>query len=110
MPPLRGDRFSSQSMSDCAFCPPDGRRYRTTRQCAGCSQPLCLVCRPDIPGVAYLCPDCGGGACENAIAEPAAVLARLTAAGQTPPYWLVLHHERLTAAQAPVAEELIVPE
>ncbi|MFN3652064.1 MAG: hypothetical protein ACK47B_21010 [Armatimonadota bacterium] len=110
MPSSTGERFSSASMADCAFCPSDGRRFRTARQCAGCSRALCLNCRPEIPGKPYLCPDCGGGPREDALHVPAASITRLEAAGERVPYWLLVAREAL-ASKGPVeAEELIIPE
>ena len=110
MPQVTGDRFSSQNMSDCEFCPPDGRRFRTTRQCTNCSRFLCLVCRPWVPKVPFLCPDCGGGPSEDAIHQPARAIERLEKAGQTAPYWLVVLRERTGTAKPEEAEALIVPE
>jgi hypothetical protein len=112
MPAVRGAHFTSQSMADCAFCPTSegGRGFRTSRQCAGCNRPLCLVCRPQIAHVPYLCPDCGGGPLDNALRDPGACIERLKAAGHTVPYWLSVIHERLAAMPVPEAEELIVPE
>jgi hypothetical protein len=110
MAQVYGDRISSQNMADCEFCPPDGRRFRTMRQCAGCSKPLCLVCRPALPAVSFLCPDCGGGAVENALHAPHAVVERLTSAGQTVPYWLTVAIEQIGRAPKEDVEELIVPE
>ena len=110
MPQVTGDRFSSQNMSDCSFCPPDGRRFRTTRQCATCSRPLCLACRPHVPQVPYLCPECGGGPAEAAIQAPEAAIQRISAQGHVVPFWLAVMQERQAAAPAQEAEELIVPE
>lgn len=110
MPSVTGDRFSSQSMSDCEFCPADGRRFRTARQCAECGKPLCLVCRPVVSGVSFLCPTCGGGPRENSLLEPSLVIERISAAGHTTPFWLTIAHEQITLAVGTQAEELIVPE
>lgn len=107
-PPL--DRFTSQSMSDCEFCSPEGRRFRTQRQCSVCSRHLCLVCRPWVPQAAYLCPDCGGGTREDALHEPGASIERLTAAGLNAPFWLLLMQDRLSASKAASVDEEIVPE
>src|SRR5579862_3964635 len=109
MPQFTGDRFSSQSMADCAFCAADGRRYRTTRQCAGCGKPLCLVCRPWVPQVRFLCPECGGGPLANAVEAPQAAIDDLVIAGFTPPYWLLVLQEQ-SARRKETAEELVVPE
>ncbi|MCC2669183.1 MAG: hypothetical protein K0Q72_1654 [Armatimonadetes bacterium] len=109
MPPPNADRFSSQNMSDCEFCPPDGRRFRTMRQCSGCSKALCLVCRPALPALAFLCPECGGGEVENALHAPAAVIERLQAAGHTVPYWLLVAAAQGGPAGNEIAEELIIP-
>lgn len=111
MPQVTGDRFSSQSMSDCAFCPPEGRRFRTSRQCAQCSRPLCLGCRVPVPGTPFLCPECGGGPCEDALHVPGAAVERLQAAGHAAPYWLLVLHERSLAAASPEQVEAeLVPE
>jgi len=110
MPAVSGDRFSSQNMADCHFCPPDGRRFRTARQCTECRKALCLVCRPAHPKVPFLCPDCGGGAPENALKQPAACIDRITQAGHEAPYWLVVVKERLGVLPPAEAEQLIVPE
>jgi hypothetical protein len=110
MPTVSGDRFSSQNMADCEFCPPEGRRFRTARQCAKCSRYLCLVCRPYVPQRSVLCPDCGGGPCDNAFMAPAAAVERITAAGLTAPFWLTVLQERIGAAAAAEVEELIIPE
>src|SRR5262249_31354162 len=110
MPAVTGDRFSSQNLSDCAFCVPLGRQFRTQRQCSGCSRPLCLVCRPAVPGQPLLCPECGGGPPEAAIQNPTACIDRITAAGQAVPFWLEVLRERLALAGATAAEEMIVPE
>lgn len=110
MPRATGDRFTSQTMADCEFCPPDGRRFRTARQCSKCERPLCLVCRPAVPALAFLCPDCGGGQPENALLQPAAVIERLTVAGHTAPFWLTIAREQLVLAQDQDVEELIMPE
>jgi len=104
------DRFSSQNMADCEFCPRDGRRFRTARQCAQCGKALCIVCRPQVPQIAFLCPECGGGPRDDALKDPGAVIRRLTDGGLTPPYWLVLLEERLAATPSRDAEEIIVPE
>jgi hypothetical protein len=110
MPAVTGDRFSSQNMSDCLFCPPEGRRFRTTRQCSACSRALCLVCRPEVPGQPYLCPPCGGGPVEDAIHQPGACIERIRAAELPVPFWLEVHQERLAAVPAAEAGDLIVPE
>src|SRR5436853_489570 len=110
MPALSGDRFSSQNMSDCEFCSPDGRRFRTTRQCSKCSRFLCLACRPHVPQQPLLCPDCGGGPRDNVFAAPAAVIERIEKAGQTVPFWLVVLRERTAALPPEQAEELVIPE
>jgi hypothetical protein len=110
MPSVTGDRFSSQNMSDCEFCPPGGRRFRTTRQCATCSRSLCLVCRPWVPRVPFLCPECGGGPAENAIHDPAGAIRKIEQAGQSAPYWLEVLRERAAAVKPEEVEELIVPE
>jgi hypothetical protein len=110
MPAVTGDRFSSQTMSDCQFCPAQGRGFRTTRQCAGCARYLCIVCRPNVPQVPFLCPECGGGPREDAIHAPGASLERIQAAGQVAPYWLVLLQERVGVAPAGDVEALLVPE
>lgn len=110
MPKATGDRFSSQTMADCVFCPPEGRRFRTARQCAECGRPLCLVCRPAVPAIAYLCPDCGGGHPENALHAPAVVIERLTGAGYTAPFWLTVARDQIRLSSDENAEELIVPE
>jgi hypothetical protein len=109
MPAVSGDRFSSQNMSDCLFCAEEGRRFRTQRQCAECARPLCLVCRPLVPGQPFLCPDCGGGPREDALHHPAASIDRIAAAGKDVPFWLEIVRERLTVSKVD-AEELIVPE
>lgn len=110
MPQVSGDRFTSQSMSDCDFCPSDGRRFRTARQCATCSKALCLVCRPALPGTAFLCPDCGGGIVENSLLHPQQVIERLTTTGVTVPYWLSVAVEQIQGHPQETIEELIVPE
>jgi hypothetical protein len=110
MPQVSGDRFSSQNMSDCAFCPADGRRFRTTRQCSACGKALCLVCRPALPGTAFVCPDCGGGEAEYALLRPQLVIERLTAAGVTVPFWLSVAVEQISTHPTESVEELIVPE
>lgn len=110
MPQVSGDRFSSQSMSDCDFCPSDGRRFRTARQCATCGKALCLVCRPALPGTAFLCPDCGGGGVENALHQPQLVIDRLKASELTIPYWLSIAVEQMQSHPQETIEELIVPE
>ena len=110
MPQVSGDRFSSQNMADCDFCSPEGRSFRTTRQCEGCTRPLCIVCRPAAPQAPYLCPECGGGPREDAIHRPEVSIARFQEAGQTVPFWLTVLRERMAAAQVRDAEELIVPE
>ena len=110
MPRVSGDRFSSQNLSDCAFCPPEGRRFRTARQCSGCSRALCLVCRPEIPGSAFLCPECGGGPREDTLHQPAATITRLREAGVTVPFWLVTLEARLAVTKDPDADEILVPE
>ena len=110
MPQVSGDRFSSQNMSDCQFCPPENRRFRTARQCSKCSRPLCLVCRPHVPQADYLCPECGGGAVEDAIHAPEAAIERISAAGHPVPYWLCILRERMAVAPARAVDELIVPE
>jgi len=110
MPQSTGDRFSSQNMSDCGFCPAEGRRFRTTRQCNQCGRPLCLSCRPEVPEVSYLCPECGGGPSEDAIHHPEQAIGKIQAGGRAAPYWLLVLHERLAAAPVPDADELIAPE
>jgi hypothetical protein len=114
MPRVTGDRFSSQNMADCEFCHPgedgSGRRFRTTRQCAGCGKYLCLLCRPWVPQVEFLCPDCGGGPRDNAIHDPAAAVKRLQDSGHTAPYWLLVLHERAQVSSVEVLAEEIVPE
>lgn len=95
---MAADRFTGQTLADCAFCPPDGRRFRTARSCAGCGRPLCLVCRPWIPVTAHQCPDCGGGPPEAALTQPEEAIERLIERGHTPPYWLVLFSRRQAAA------------
>jgi hypothetical protein len=110
MPRVSGDRFSSQNMSDCDFCPAEGRRFRTMRQCSGCGKYLCLVCRPQVPAAAVLCPECGGGACENALQQPGAAILRLTEAGHTAPFWLLMVEERLALVATKDPDEIIVPE
>ena len=110
MPQVSGDRFSSQNMSDCEFCAPGGRRFRTTRQCSTCGKPLCLVCRPALPGTAFLCPDCGGGAVEDALHQPQQVIDRLTSSGVTVPFWLSVAVEQIRTHPQETIEELIVPE
>lgn len=97
-------------MADCGFCPPAGRRFRTPRQCSACSRSLCLVCRPEIPGQPFLCPDCGGGPVEDALHRAGECIARLTAAGQTIPFWLEVLHTEAAAAPVEGVDELIVPE
>ena len=94
-------------MADCAFCPPDARRFRTARQCANCGTALCLVCRPAIPAIPFLCPNCGGGERENTLKDPARTIARLQAAGLTVPYWLEILQLRITAEKVKVDDELI---
>lgn len=111
MPQVTGDRFSSQNMADCAFCRPEGRRFRTTRQCAGCSRPLCLVCRVWVPQEPFLCPDCGGGDLEDALHAPAASVARLAANGHAVPFWLSTVQEQIQVSVSPAEiDEMIVPE
>ena len=107
MAQVYGDRFSSQSMADCEFCPPDGRRFRTMRQCSSCGKPLCLVCRPVVVSVPFLCPECGGGVAENALLAPQAVIERLTGAGQTVPYWLTVIVEQTAKAPKEGVDDLI---
>jgi hypothetical protein len=97
-------------MSDCDFCPSDGRRFRTARQCSACNKALCLVCRPALPGTAFLCPDCGGGTPENALHQPQLVIDRLTASSITIPYWLTIAVEQMQSHPQETLEELIVPE
>ena len=109
MPAASGDRFSGQNLSDCAFCPPADRQFRTQRQCSGCAKPLCLVCRPEVPGTPYRCPECGGGAVEDTLHTPDAAVRRIQEAGAKPPFWLTLLVEH-TAASRMAAEEVIVPE
>jgi hypothetical protein len=109
MPAPAGDRFSSQNMSDCEFCPPDGRRFRTQRQCVRCNRNLCIVCRPCVPGVEFLCPDCGGGPAEDTLHHPDKTIERLTSAGVTVPFWLCLLRDRMTVGNLE-ADEVIVPE
>ena len=109
MPAPAGDRFSSQNMSDCEFCPPGGRRFRTQRQCSGCGRYLCIVCRPCIPAVAFLCPDCGGGPAEDTLHHPDRTIERLKTEGVTVPFWLGLLHERMTTGKIE-ADEVMVPE
>ncbi len=110
MPAVSGDRFSSQNMSDCAFCPPEGRRFRTTRTCNECGRPLCLICRPAVPKAPFLCPECGGGPREDAIHQPGAAIERIRAAGNAAPYWLTVIERRLQATSPAVVETEIVPE
>ena len=110
MPAVTGDRFSSQNMHDCAFCPEEGRRFRTTRQCVECGSALCLVCRPEVPGQPFRCPNCGGGPPADALHRPEVCIQRLTAAGQTVPFWLEVLKERLALLPAAEADEIIVPE
>jgi len=110
MAQVSGDRFSSQNMSDCEFCPPDGRRFRTMRQCSACGKALCLVCRPALAGTAYVCPECGGGVAEDALHRPQQVIERLTASGVTVPFWLSIAVEQLRTHPTESIEELIVPE
>lgn len=110
MPSFTGDRFSSANMSDCEFCRPEGRRFRTTRQCAECRRYLCLVCRPQIPGAPFLCPHCGGGPCEDALHQPGSVIRRLAESGHTVPFWLTVIEERLARIPTHDPDELIVPE
>ncbi len=98
------ERFSGQNLADCPFCPPGGRQFRTARLCSGCGQPLCLSCRPDIPGVPSRCPDCGGGGAEEALREPGRALERLAAAGLNPPLWLTLLRDRAGTAETPIPE------
>ena len=96
-------------MADCVFCPPEGRRFRTQRQCSVCGKPLCLVCRPEVSGVPFLCPECGGGPAEDSLHRPLAVVERISAAGHTVPYWLTVLCERVTVAKVD-PDDLIVPE
>lgn len=103
------DRFSAQNMADCEFCPPDGRRFRTTRQCAGCGRFLCLICRPWVPQASHLCPDCDGAPAVRALTNPAAAMEQLQAAGHAIPFWLTMVHERTVARHVAVEDE-IVPE
>jgi hypothetical protein len=112
MPRVSGDRFSSQNLSDCAFCPPGGRQFRTPRQCAACARALCLVCRPEVPGTPFLCPECGGGPREDTLRQPERAIARIREAGHAVPFWLTALHEGMaTPSELPTdAEELIVPE
>ncbi len=110
MPSVSGDRFSSSNMSDCSFCHPEGRRFRTQRQCSECGKPLCLVCRPEVPGTPFLCPECGGGPCDDAIHQPDAVVARIQGAGHPVPFWLTLISERLHQTSVETVEAEIVPE
>src|SRR5262245_13305579 len=109
MPTVTGDRFSSQNLGDCEFCPPDGRRFRTARRCQGCARYLCLACRPWIPNEPFRCPQCGGGEVENALNAPEAAIARIVGAGHAAPFWLLIHSQRL-AASGRDAEEEVVPE
>jgi hypothetical protein len=108
--PAAGERFSSASMADCEFCPRDGRRFRTTRQCSSCGRFLCIVCRPQVPQIAVLCPDCGGGARDDALHQPEAAIQRISEAGYTVPFWLIVIQERLAKLPSKDPEELIVPE
>src|SRR3954452_16178539 len=110
MPAVTGDRFSSQNMQDCAFCPEEGRRFRTMRQCVQCGRALCLVCRPEVPGQPFLCPDCGGGPPEDALHHPAVCIERIAGRGQAVPFWLEVLQERLALLPVPEPEEIIVPE
>ncbi len=103
------DRFSGQNMADCGFCPPTGRRFRTQRQCGGCSQPLCLVCRPEVPGQPFRCPDCGGGSVEDALHMPSEAIARIQGTGAPVPFWLTLLQERMQTAAASV-DDAVIPE
>jgi hypothetical protein len=109
MPQASGARFSGQSFTDCAFCPPGRRRFRTARQCDRCARPLCLVCRPMLPAHPYLCPECGGGPIEDTLHDPASAVARISAQGVTPPAWLLLLRDQ-AAARHTDPEELVVPE
>jgi hypothetical protein len=115
MPAPSGDRFSAQSFSDCAFCPPGRRGFRTARTCNECGKPLCLVCRPAIPNHPFLCPECSGGAVEDTLHNPGATADRLASAGITTPTWLIVLREQAAARAASgtvaaAVEELIVPE
>jgi hypothetical protein len=109
MPSPSGPHFTSGNLLDCEFCPPAGRRFRTIRQCSGCGKALCLVCRPEVPGTPFLCPDCGGEPPADAIRRPAAAVERIRAAGHTVPFWLTVLHERSLTVTVET-EELIVPE
>jgi len=110
MPRVTGDRFSSQNMSDCEFCLPDGRRFRTTRQCARCSRALCIVCRPWSPAAEFLCPECGGGPREDGLHAPADAIQKLETAGLPIPFWLLVVQERTRGAEPAKVDEEIVPE
>ena len=110
MPAVTGDRFSSQNMADCPFCPAGGRQFRTGRQCAECGKPLCLICRPEVPKQPFLCPDCGGGPVEDAIHAPGPAIERIRTAGQPIPYWLTLLQQRIQVTSPEAVENEIVPE
>lgn len=96
-----GDRFTTQILIDCEFCPTDGRQFRTHRHCSGCGKALCLSCRPEVRGRPTLCPDCGGGAPEAALEQPEAAVNRILNEGLKPPYWLLALRERKTVAPLP---------
>jgi hypothetical protein len=91
-------------MADCAFCPPDGRRFRTARRCSECGKPLCLFCRVELPGRPFRCPECDGLPRDDALRAPEAAIQRLGEAGMTPPFWLE------TAAAAGCPDDQVVPE
>lgn len=110
MPAVTGDRFSSQNMANCHFCPAGGRQFRTGRVCAECGKALCLICRPEVPRQPFLCPDCGGGPVEDAIHTPGRAIERIRASGQPVPYWLTLIQERIQVSSPEVVENEIVPE
>lgn len=107
MAPSSGERFGSQNLADCAFCPAGGRRFRTARSCARCDRPLCLACRPLGGPDGVLCPDCGGGRLEHALEDPRGAHLRLTQAGGEPPLWLTVMVARLEKGDPASPEELI---
>ena len=65
-----------------------------------------LVCRPEVPGQPFLCPGCGGGAPADALHQPEVCIERITAAGQTVPFWLEVLRERVALLSPREAEPM----